>query len=314
MAELWDVYDKDRKPVGRKMERGKPIMEGDYHLVVQIWIHNKEGRWLISKRSPDKESYPNKWECTGGAVVAGEDTFIGSLREVKEELGIDLDPNKGRLFRSYQWSNSFQDVYVYEHDCDIEDVVYQEGETCDAKWATEQDIFDMMETGEFMPMRHVHYCRELFDEYRGEAVFGVSSDIKAWMELVRSVKDEFPGLETQDAVKEHAALVQRFMDKRQAICVRDKGKIAGVLLFSRSRNMICCLAVGKAYRRCGVASRLLERALNELDKTRDIMVSTFREGDEKGIAPRALYKKFGFVPDELTIEFGYPNQVFVKKA
>jgi len=33
--------------------------------------------------------------------------------------------------------------------------------------------------------------------------------------------------------------------------------------------------------------------------------------DEKGIKPRALYKKFGFSEDELTIEFGYPHQKFI---
>ena len=44
---------------------------------------------------------------------------------------------------------------------------------------------------------------------------------------------------------------------------------------------------------------------------REITVSTFRENDEKGIAPRALYKKFGFQEGEMTEEFGYPNQVFV---
>lgn len=46
----------------------------------------------------------------------------------------------------------------------------------------------------------------------------------------------------------------------------------------------------------------------------DISVSTFREDDEKGIAPRALYKKFGFKEDELIEEFGYPNQRFVLRS
>lgn len=41
------------------------------------------------------------------------------------------------------------------------------------------------------------------------------------------------------------------------------------------------------------------------------MEATFRENDDKGIAPRALYSKFGFQEGELTEEFGYPNQVFV---
>ena len=56
---------------------------------------------------------------------------------------------------------------------------------------------------------------------------------------------------------------------------------------------------------------MLGKALGELDRSRDITVSTFRENDDKGIAPRALYKKFGFREGEMTEEFGYPNQVFV---
>ena len=75
--------------------------------------------------------------------------------------------------------------------------------------------------------------------------------------------------------------------------------------------MICCLGVSPAHRRHGVASCLLSKALEQLDRAKDISVSTFREEDEKGIAPRALYKKFGFVEDELIEEFGYPNQRFV---
>ena len=64
-------------------------------------------------------------------------------------------------------------------------------------------------------------------------------------------------------------------------------------------------------RRRGIASLLLSKALEQLDRTKDISVSTFREEDEKGAAPRALYRKFGFVEDELIEEFGYPNQKFV---
>ena len=78
--------------------------------------------------------------------------------------------------------------------------------------------------------------------------------------------------------------------------------------------MICCLAVSPESRRKGIASKLLETALGELDRSRDITVSTFREDDEKGTAPRALYRKFGFAEGELTEEYGYPNQVFVLRG
>ena len=144
-----------------------------------------------------------------------------------------------------------------------------------------------------------------------EVVFGDSSMIDSWMQLVRKVSWNFPGLETEESIDEHKQTVLKFMNKKQALCIRNKKTVVGVLLFSRSRNMICCLAVDPEHRKQGVASILLSKALEELDSSRDITVSTFRENDDKGIAPRALYRKFGFQEGEMTEEFGYPNQVFV---
>lgn len=141
-----------------------------------------------------------------------------------------------------------------------------------------------------------------------EVLFGKPSDIEQWTKLVKRVSPNFPGLETDESIEEHSRTVLKFMDKKQALCVKHGNDIAGVILFSRSRNMICCLAVAPEYRQQGIASALLEKALGELDRSKEISVSTFRESDEKGTAPRALYKKFGFCEAELIEEFGYPNQ------
>ncbi len=144
-----------------------------------------------------------------------------------------------------------------------------------------------------------------------EVVFGDSSVIKSWMQLVRKVSWNFPGLETEESLDEHRQTVLKFMKKKQALCVIKNETVAGVLLFSRNRNMICCLAVDPEHRKQGLASALLKKALDELDRNRKITVSTFRENDDKGTAPRALYRKFGFKEGEMTEEFGYPTQVFV---
>lgn len=144
-----------------------------------------------------------------------------------------------------------------------------------------------------------------------EVEFGKVSYIDSWMTLVRKVSWNFPGLETEEGIIDHRNTVLKFISKNQAICARENNRVIGVLLFSRYHNMICCLAVDPDFRRKGIASMLLEKALQELDQNRDITVSTFREDDEKGRAPRALYKKFGFKEGELTVEFGYPNQVLV---
>jgi predicted N-acetyltransferase YhbS len=44
--ELWDVYDKNRNKTGKIVERGKPMSQDEYHLVVEIWIKNS--KWCRS--------------------------------------------------------------------------------------------------------------------------------------------------------------------------------------------------------------------------------------------------------------------------
>ena len=144
-----------------------------------------------------------------------------------------------------------------------------------------------------------------------EAVWGDSSLIDSWMQLIIKVRWNLPGLETEESLDKHKQTVLKFMSKKQALCVINKETVVGVLLFSRSRNMICCLAVDPEHRKQGLASIMLRKALDVLDRSREITVSTFRENDDKGIAPRALYRKFGFQEGEMTEEFGYPNQILV---
>ena len=144
--------------------------------------------------------------------------------------------------------------------------------------------------------------------------YGTSLDIESWMELVQSVSWNFPGMETEAAIEDHRLTVLRFMGEDRALCVKLDDKVVGVLLISKKHNMICCLAVAPEYRRKGIASALLESALTELDRSRDITVTTFRDNDEKGIAPRALYKQFGFTEEKLMIENDYPVQRLVLRG
>ena len=144
--------------------------------------------------------------------------------------------------------------------------------------------------------------------------YGTSMDIESWMELVKLVSWNFPGLETESDIEDHRKTVLRFMGENRALCVKETDKVVGVLLISKKHNMICCLAVAPEYRRNGIASALLEKALSELDRSRDIIVTTFRDNDEKGIAPRALYKRFGFAEEKLMVENDYPVQRFVLRG
>lgn len=171
MTERWDIYDCNRHLTGRTMERGQSMSPDEYRVVVQVWIHSSRGMWLISKRAPNKKSYPLKWEPTGGCVLAGEDSISAAVREVKEEIGVSLNPEDGELFASYRrnqpcWENpGFLDVWVFHHDCSLEKIALQTNETCDAMWASNEQILDMMVRGLFVPMKHFPYYHELFCKY-----------------------------------------------------------------------------------------------------------------------------------------------------
>lgn len=141
--------------------------------------------------------------------------------------------------------------------------------------------------------------------------YGTPDDIASWMELVKKVSRSFPGLETEEAVREHRETVLRFMREKRALCIKENGVVKAVLLFSTKRNMICCLAAAPDFRRRGAASAMLSEALDRLDRTRPVTLTTFREDDAAGNAPRALYGGFGFLAGRLVEEFGYPNQEFV---
>ena len=139
------------------------------------------------------------------------------------------------------------------------------------------------------------------------AIFAAPADLDDWMALVRKVSWNFHGLETEAELEAHRKTVRKFISDQRALCVKDADRIVGVLLFSKKYNMICCLAVDPEYRRRGIASAMMEKA----DRSREITVTTFRENDAKGTAPRRLYKKYGFVEGELAEEFGYPSQRFL---
>ena len=67
--ELWDIYDKNKKPTGRTMKRNDwHLKDGEYHLTVLGVVAREDGTFLITKRVMTKAWAPGWWEVSGGAV------------------------------------------------------------------------------------------------------------------------------------------------------------------------------------------------------------------------------------------------------
>lgn len=152
--ELWDVYDENRNLTGRTQRRGDALESGDYHLVVYIWVMDHEGNFLLTKRSPNK-GFPNLWETTGGSALAGDDSLTAALREVKEETGLTLHSECGQCILTEKGENFFGDYWLFQQDFNLDEVVLQEGETCDKMRADEDTIRALRSEGKFVPCRHL---------------------------------------------------------------------------------------------------------------------------------------------------------------
>ena len=155
--ELWDLYTKDRQLTGKTMVRGEPRPEGYYTLGVYVWVRNKAGEYLISQRSGEKPSYPLCWETVGGCVLAGETSFNGAVREVKEEVGIEVNPERLEFIYSvvdWPWNgrkpHMFNDVYLYrmEEAFNTENAVSDEVVRC--RWMTSEEVRSCFREGTFI--------------------------------------------------------------------------------------------------------------------------------------------------------------------
>lgn len=75
------------------------------HIVPVTAAIERDGKFLLVKRSDKEDNLPGKWLFPGGKVENGEDALQGLLREVKEETGLEVH-DKVALIRTYAFTRS----------------------------------------------------------------------------------------------------------------------------------------------------------------------------------------------------------------
>lgn len=152
--ELWDIYDENRVKTGRTLERGSydKIQKGDYRMVVHVCIFNSDGKMLIQQRQPFKRSWSGLWDLTvGGSSVAGDTSISAAVRETSEEIGLTLAPEELRRVLTIQRECVFDDIYVVQKDLDEIALKLQYEEVAQVKWASAEEIKEMLREGSFIP-------------------------------------------------------------------------------------------------------------------------------------------------------------------
>lgn len=162
-AELFDVYGEDGKPAGYVASREYVHKRGLWHVTAHVWITRRDAdngpMLLLQLRAADKRLYPSCWDISAaGHIPTGETVREGAVRELYEELGIDVPPEQPELvgvvrnFYDDDEGDGYHDreyshVFLLRLDVRPEELVLDPDEVEKTVWMKYDDVLDKAKNG-----------------------------------------------------------------------------------------------------------------------------------------------------------------------
>src|SRR6266700_2972711 len=117
--EIFDVVNERDEVIGRQT-RAEVHRLGLLHRAVHVLVFDSGGRVFLQKRSRTKDRQPGLWDSSAsGHVESGEDYDACAVRELREEIGLQLNTTPQRLFKLAASAETDQEhVWVYR--CEAE--------------------------------------------------------------------------------------------------------------------------------------------------------------------------------------------------
>lgn len=120
MKEFLDIWDNHGRATGQVCDKNFAHQNGLFHPTVHIWFYTFTPALLMQKRGPFKQTYPNLWDVSvAGHVSAGESILEGAVREIKEEIGLNILPSELKLIAVRKNVNEFSNGIK---DCEFQHV------------------------------------------------------------------------------------------------------------------------------------------------------------------------------------------------
>ena len=97
--DIFDIVNERDEVIGRA-PRGEVHARGLLHRAVHVLVFNSRGEVFLQKRSMKKDRQPGVWDSScSGHVDSGEDYDQTAVRELREEIGLNLSAPPQRLFK-----------------------------------------------------------------------------------------------------------------------------------------------------------------------------------------------------------------------
>ena len=150
--EYLDIYDENGNYIGKET-RENVHKNALWHKTVHCWLYDKEGNVYFQIRADVNKLYTT----ASGHIKAGETVKQGFAREIKEEIGINVNYEKAGLVNIYTFTmdkqksdgsmfrdRAFSNVYVCEYNGNGKDFNFDTSEVTGLVKVNAQDTLDLI--------------------------------------------------------------------------------------------------------------------------------------------------------------------------
>ena len=176
IKEYFDLLYENGNKTGKIKLRSEVHRDGDWHRAVHIWILNNKGDILLQRRCATKDSNPNMLYINAGHVTSGDDSLNTAVRELKEELNLEIKKEDLKFITTLKKSskytptfvnNEFDDIYVLKTDKSVNDMKFQEEEISEILFVPYKDFKNMVDNRQpdlLMNLEEFKIIFDLFDK------------------------------------------------------------------------------------------------------------------------------------------------------
>lgn len=176
--EYLDIYDEQGNWLGKE-KRSIVHRDAMWHKTVHCWLYDKSGNVFFQVRKEEGTLYTT----ASGHILAGETIQEGFAREMKEELGIEIDARdaievnvvpfimdrinqNGSVFRDRAFANVYLDLY----EGDYQDFELDSNEVSALVLVNAKEVYEMFLKKQGEVVGKVITCQENFNEVREQVI------------------------------------------------------------------------------------------------------------------------------------------------
>lgn len=174
--EYVDIVDEYNNLTGEIKEKQKAHDDGNFHRTAHIWIINNKNELLLQRRSATKRTHPNCLDISSaGHIRSGETVLQGAIRELKEELGLEVNEKDLKfisIIKNIKNPRNMEFGYVFLLKCNNKEneFVFEDGEVSEVKFVDFEKLEKMVEEKADGLLLHYEEYNKLFEYIRNNII------------------------------------------------------------------------------------------------------------------------------------------------